>query len=84
MISSLLSTVGLEQFIAKDEADYLRIATAPVGGLPALAALRASLRIGWQPRRCMMSGGSPGRWKMPTPNSRRAGALEGLDRHLVL
>ena len=41
---SLLSTVGLEEFVARDETDYVRIAAFWAGHLPQLAALRAGLR----------------------------------------
>ncbi len=41
---SLLGQVGLEAFIATDEAEYLQIARRCAEGLPQLAALRAGLR----------------------------------------
>jgi len=44
MVSSLLRAVGLEQLVARDEADYLRIAAGLAADLPALAILRAHLR----------------------------------------
>lgn len=44
MVSSLLHVVGLERFIARDEAHYLRIAAESAADIPTLAALRANLR----------------------------------------
>lgn len=44
MVSSLLHAVGLEQLIARDEAQYLRVAADLAADIPALAALRANLR----------------------------------------
>ena len=44
MVSSLLRAVGLEQLVAKDETDYLRIAAGLAADLPALVILRAHLR----------------------------------------
>ena len=41
---SLLTTVGLTEFIAESEADYVRCAAECVGDLPRLAALRDTLR----------------------------------------
>jgi len=41
---SLLSTVGLQQFVASSEQDYVRIAVELTGDLPRLAELRATLR----------------------------------------
>jgi predicted O-linked N-acetylglucosamine transferase (SPINDLY family) len=41
---SLLHTVGLPEWVARDEADYLRIAAEWAGDLPRLAELRAVLR----------------------------------------
>ncbi len=42
--ASLLSHAGLDQLIARDEADYLRIALELASDLPALSALRGKLR----------------------------------------
>jgi predicted O-linked N-acetylglucosamine transferase (SPINDLY family) len=41
---SLLSSVGLEEFAATSEDDYVRLAAELAGNLPRLAELRATLR----------------------------------------
>jgi len=41
---SLLSTVGLQEFVASSEDDYVRLAMELAGNLPRLAELRAALR----------------------------------------
>jgi len=45
---SLLSTVGLREFVASSEEDYVRIAVELAGDLPRLAELRATLRARMQ------------------------------------